>query len=90
MAKNKKKSFLEELEYKLDEKWDDEKILKAFTLFTPHVDISSHFIEDDDGLITHQLLMLKAGDLVLSSDPQPLDWPLTRLPVPDAFKGSIN
>ena len=74
------------------EKWSDEECLEEFSKFLTRVGISSSFIQTEEGLLTHQMIVIRCGDKVITSDPQELDWPLQALPVPDAFKdmGAIN
>lgn len=79
------------LEKKID-KWSDEKCLENFAKFLDRVSISTSFIQQEEGLLTHQIIVVRCGDKALTSDPQELDWPLQALPVPEAFKdiGAIN
>lgn len=68
----------------------DEECLALISKFFDRVDIGAKFIEDEEGLITHQLLVLQCGDKVIVSDPDEFAWPLQRLPMPQALQGSLN
>lgn len=66
--------------------YDDEALLVEFVKFLDRIDVSTQFIQDSDGLLTHQVLFIKCGEKMANSDPMQLDWPLQPLPMPDAFK----
>lgn len=68
----------------------DEEVLEAFSQFLERVGLSTQFIETEDGLLTHQVLTVACGGSILVSDPEELEWPLQRLPMPDAFKKELN
>lgn len=71
------------------EGWTDEEVLTVFATFFDRVTISSQFLENEDGLYTHQIMTIQCGDKVIVSDPGELDWPLQMLPRPAAL-GEIN
>ncbi len=78
---------------KIDKKlmeWDDEECLNQFSKFLDRVGISSQFIQNDEGLLTHQLMLITCGEKVIVSEPLALEWPLQPLPMPEAFEGKIN
>lgn len=90
LAKTKKQvKFEDHITTWLDE-WTDEECLNNAVKFFDRVDVSTKFIENADGLITHQLHLLIAGDKVLASDPVEFEWPLQRMPMPEAFVGALN
>jgi hypothetical protein len=70
--------------------WSDEEVLINLAPFFDRVSIGVDFMEDDEGLLTHQVLCVVCGDKVIASQMKELDWPLQRLPVPEAFKGSVH
>ncbi len=72
------------------EDWNDEQTLFNFSKFLEKVGISSQFIQDDEGLITHQVMTIQCGDKIIVSEPQELEWPLQPLPMPEAFVGKLN
>ncbi len=61
--------------------WDDEELMQMFALFLERVDVSSTFLRNEDGMLTHEALVFQSEDKVLISDPRELDWPL--MPVLD-------
>ena len=75
---------------KMIKEWTDEEVLINLTPFFDRINLGVDFIEDDDGLITHQVLCVVAGDKLIASEMKELDWPMQRLPIPEAFKGTIN
>ena len=72
------------------EKWTDEEVLTNLSAFFERIAIDVRFMENDEGLITHQMLAIACGDKVLGSEFKELDWPLQRLPMPEAFRGRLN
>lgn len=72
------------------EKWTDEECLENFAKFLDRVGISANFIQTEEGILTHQVLIIQCGDEVVVSDPMPMDWPLQPLPMPDTFKEGFN
>lgn len=90
MAKTKKPvKFEDYIEGWLAE-WTDEECLLNVTKFFDRVETATQFIENSDGLLTHQFQLLIAGDKVLASDPVEFEWPLQRMPMPEAFQGVLN
>lgn len=86
-----KKSFDERLDVKL-ETWDDEECLFNFSKFFERVGLSTEFVQDDDGLIVGQVLIMNVGTKVIRSSPQQLEWPLQPVAFPDddELKKRIN
>jgi hypothetical protein len=80
-----KKSMTEKF-IKTMNNWTDEECLTAFGTFLERVGVTAQFIQNDEGLLTHQVLVTVCGDKVMTSDPQQLDWPLQPLPMPEALK----
>lgn len=72
------------------ETWTDEECLEQFSKFLERVGFSTQFIQDDEGLMTHQILTMQCGDKIVVSEPQELEWPLQPLPMPEAFRGKTN
>jgi hypothetical protein len=72
------------------EKWTDEEVLFNFSKFFDRVGISTKFVQDEDGLLTHQVLTMICGEKAIMSEPQKLEWPLQPLPMPEAFEGKIH
>lgn len=69
---------------------DEEECLTLFSEFFDRLEVGAKFVENEEGLITHQFLVIRCGDKVLVSDPDEFEWPLQRLPMPDALQGTIN
>lgn len=67
-------------------KWTDEECLMNFLKFFQRVSFSTQFIQDDDGIITHETLTMVCGDKVVVSAPQELDWPVKPIDVPSEFE----
>lgn len=70
--------------------WTDEECLTAFGTFLERVGVTSQFIQNDEGLLTHQVLITVCGDKVMTSEPQQLDWPLQELPMPESLKARMH
>lgn len=77
---------------KLLESWTDEEVLLNLAPFFDRVSIGVDFMEDpeDSNLLTHQVLAIVCGEKVIASEMKELDWPLMRMPIPEAFKGVLN
>lgn len=57
--------------------WSDEKCLaKAIELIEDRVTISTAFVANDEGVLTHQVLVLTSGEYSTESGPAPLEVPL--------------
>lgn len=52
---------------------DEERLTKVIQLIDDGIEISTGFLTDDLGNITHQVIRLKSGDLVSVSQPEKLD-----------------
>lgn len=65
------------LKEKINEKWDDAEVLENFGLFLDRVTATTAFLGNDDGHLTHEVMVFQSGDKVLVSDPRELDVPLT-------------
>lgn len=76
------------LENKIHNKWTDEEVLEKLGLFLKRVNVQSSFIQNSDGLFTHEVIVFQAGDKVLVSEPNQLEWPLQTLPKPKALETS--
>lgn len=70
--------------------WSDEECLENFGKFLDRIGISVQFIQTDEGILTHQIMLMKCGDKVIVSEPQQLSWPVQLLPMPEAFEGRLN
>lgn len=68
----------------------DEEVLTEWAKFMGRVGISSQFIQNEDGLITHQVMVITCGDKMVVSDPQALEWPLQPMPRPEALGGRAH
>lgn len=77
------------LEKKIAE-WSDEECLLNFGKFFERVSVTTQFIQDPQGLLTHQIITMVCGDKILLSEPSELEWPLQPLPMPEAFKDKMN
>lgn len=55
---------------------DDETLLQYFIKFLSRVDIATQFINNDKGLITHQVLIGMCGEYAFNSTPEQLQHPL--------------
>lgn len=76
---------------KLLEKMTDEEVLAStYLTLATRVDIATEFVQNEEGALTHETLILKCGDKVFTSEPQPFEWPLQMLPVPEALKKKLN
>lgn len=64
----------------------DYECLELVQKLLTRVSIGVQFIQNEDSLITHEVVQVRAGEHVLLSDPYELDWPLQPLPMPDALK----
>lgn len=70
--------------------WTDEECLANFSKFFTRVSMTTQFVQDDDGLLTHQILTTACGDKYMASSPQELEWPLQPMPFPEDQKGMLN
>ena len=61
---------------KMLNKWTDEECLENFVQFFSRVKFITQFIPDDDGVITHEKLIMVCGDKALTSNAQELEWPV--------------
>ncbi len=77
-----KKKNTDKLSAKI-ETWDNEECLFNFSKFFSRVNLATEFVQNEDGLIVAQILIMNVGDKKIVSDPQPLDWPLQPAPLPD-------
>lgn len=72
------------------EKWDDETTLRNFLKFFSRVRVSTEFVTNDVGFITHEQLNIRCGELVAVSPPIALSWPLEPVAYPEETKGALN
>lgn len=68
------------------ETWTDEECLYNFTKFFGRVNMSTEFIQDEEGVITHEILHMFCGNKLISSGPQQLEWPVKPLALPEDFQ----
>lgn len=68
----------------------DEEVLLIFSKFLNRVSMSSEFIQDEEGLFTHEMMLIACGDRMIASEATELEWPLQMLPLPEAFQGKVN
>ena len=71
-------------------KWSDKEALEAFAKMMHRVNLITEFVETEEGLITGEYLIVSCGDSFFISTPREFDWPLQRMPMPDAFKEKLN
>jgi hypothetical protein len=71
-------------------KWTDEEALTNFATMLKRVNVTTEFIETEEGVIIAQVLLAACGDKFFTSAPREFDWPLQHMPMPDAFKESLN
>jgi len=84
-----KEEFNKQLEEQIEQATNEE-LLEMISKFIGRVEISSQFGETDEGILTHIMLVLQAGDSAIVSDPMEFEWPLQRMPMPDALRGVVN
>ena len=84
-----KKTKIINIEDQIDS-WSDEECLREMSKFLDRVDVTTKFVENQDGLITHQFVVLLCGDKAIASEPSEFEWPLQRMPMPEAFNGVLN
>jgi hypothetical protein len=90
LAKNKKTTTTITTIDEGVETWTDEECLQQMAKFLDRVDVTTKFVENQDGLITHQFVVLLCGDKAIASEPSEFEWPLQRMPMPEAFTGVLN
>jgi len=66
-------------------KWSAEECLMNFSKFFTRVNLSTEFVQDDEGLIVAEVLIMNVDDKKIVSDPQPLEWPLLPAPLPEGI-----
>jgi hypothetical protein len=54
------------------------------------VGLTTEFVTQEDGMITHQMIIAVCGDKMIVSEPKELLWPLQMMPMPEALKGKVN
>lgn len=84
-----KKTFEDKLINKIKE-GSGEEVLELFSLFLDDVSTTTQFLQNEDGLLTGQVVIFRCEDKVIISDPQELEWPLQPMPMPEALKGGLN
>lgn len=67
-----------------------EEALRKLVELLDYIEITTQFIQDEDGVIRSHILNITAGSKVLSSNPIELQWPMQVMPLPEAFKGKVN
>lgn len=63
--------------------WSDEETLREFFKFFPRVSITTEMLENDEGAVVAQSMVVMSGNKIIMSAPQPLDWPLMPIPAPE-------
>lgn len=81
--------FVPSIEDQMQE-WDDEECLKNFLRFIPRIGIGTEFVQNDVGMITHQVLKIVCGEFTFTSHPRQLEWPLEPVALPEDFEGTVN
>ena len=84
-----KDEIIETITNSIDQ-WTDEEVLEVLSTFLGRVDMSSQFGETSEGVLTHLMLVLQAGESAIVSNPMEFEWPLQRMPMPDALRGKVN
>lgn len=80
------KKFTEKLMKKIDE-GTDEDVLNAFCEFFRRVDITTDLVQDNEsGLITHQVMVIRCGEKVIVSAPLAYEWPMQPANLPKKAK----
>lgn len=75
------------------EKWTDEEVLTNLSTIMTRASITTDFVTEemeDNTIITHEVLAAICGDKAMFSEPRALDWPLQLMPMPEAFKPTVN
>lgn len=75
------------------EKWTDEEVLTNLSTIMTRASITTDFVTEemeDNTIITHEVLAAICGDKAMFSEPRALDWPLQLMPMPEAFKSTVN
>lgn len=70
--------------------WTDEECLTELSKFFTRVSINTQFLQNDEGLLTHQILTTACGDKYMASSPQELEWPLQPVPLSEEQKAMLN
>lgn len=63
--------------------WSDDETLRQFFKFFPRVVVTTEFLNNDEGAVIGQCIVVMAGNKIVFSEPQPLDWPLMPVPAPE-------
>lgn len=73
-------------------KWSDEKVLEVLYAFLEdRVQVTNKLLQNEDGFVTHQMIIFQCGDKFFTGEPQELIQPLEPLPIPDGLdKRKIN
>lgn len=66
--------------------WTDEEMVLNLTRMLPRVKLDCHLIQDNDGFVTHQSILLRCGQVGIASAPQEFDWPMEPLPYTEDTK----
>ena len=59
-----------------DSRTDEEVMAEVMQLLETRVSIETGFVADEDGTFTHQIMQLRCGEFVTTSQPEPLAHPL--------------
>lgn len=63
-------------------KWSDEEVLEHFLEFFPRIAQMTQLVENEDGVVVAQMLITVAGNKIVCSEPETLEWPLIKAPSP--------
>lgn len=70
--------------------WSDVECITNFMKFFPRVGVSTEFIQNKYGFITHQTLNIQCGNNLVQAHPIELDWPLEPVAFPEEHEGKLN
>jgi len=84
-----KEEVIQTIKDSIDE-WSDDDVLEVVSTFLGRVELSSQFGETSEGILTHLMLVLQAGESAIVSNPMEFEWPLQRMPMPDSLRGVVN
>ena len=94
MGKKKEKKIeakFDELLAERLENWTDEECLFNMSKFFKRCQMTTEFVQDNNnGYITHELLLIICGDKVIPSEPIPLEWPMQPAALSDEAKEVVG
>ena len=68
----------------------DEEVLTAFNRFGRRVSLTNRLIQDDDGEVRSQSLIVIAGNHKYETTPVATEWPMVPREYPETLKGTLN